>query len=289
MHTVLLDTNVVTNHRTFRTAQFQKLFGYRDMGAIEVPMLQLVRSELIGIRRRRLKQEFALIRKAQKVLASLDDAYTFDDVSVGGVEEGVARFQQLIDQAFRKVIVHGPETLAALIERAVSRRRPFNEQGHGFRDATLWETACQIATESEMPILLVSNDKVFGKGDRLDSELVEDLQRRRLGSDAVVLFYNIASLLEWCDDELDVHQILEELVEEFVSSVEGDLNSEMKVLVLAEQIEVASVFGIAEIEDVQVESTTMKNFFVKSGTLTAGLCAEVELDVEISTWDETHR
>jgi hypothetical protein len=73
-----------------------------------------------------------------------------------------------------------------LVRRAVNRRRPFNEQGSGYRDALIWEQVCQLATIGPV-IFVTANSRDFGVAPDLHAELLADLAKRKIPEDQVAL------------------------------------------------------------------------------------------------------
>lgn len=89
--------------------------------------------------------------------------------------------------------------LLDLVDRAIARRRPFNDSGGGFRDALIWEHLCQEVQEFRRPAVLISNDrKAFNEGGDLPvlhSHLRDDLRRRGMQTDAIQLYFSLTDFL----------------------------------------------------------------------------------------------
>ena len=83
-----------------------------------------------------------------------------------------------------------------IVNRATSRRRPFDNNGSGYRDTLLWFNILELTGELDGKILLVSRDKDFrGTSDNLHQDLAEDLSRKNQPNDKVVLTLSIPDLL----------------------------------------------------------------------------------------------
>ena len=89
-----------------------------------------------------------------------------------------------------------------LVKRATTRRKPFNQNGVGYRDSLIWETTLSLATRLDTQVVLLSeNTRDFGDdGGGLHQDLVEDLVDRGLPRDKVVL---ISSLEEFINSHID--------------------------------------------------------------------------------------
>lgn len=48
---------------------------------------------------------------------------------------------------------------AELVERAVSRRQPFNGKGIEYRDALVWYSILELVKHDDDPVVLISNDR----------------------------------------------------------------------------------------------------------------------------------
>jgi hypothetical protein len=86
-----------------------------------------------------------------------------------------------------------------LIERAVARRRPFDANGDGYRDALVWESVLELLNLSTDPVALISNDKPAFSESKDKPELAFDLvteldQLNQVGR--VELFFTLRGYVE---------------------------------------------------------------------------------------------
>jgi PIN domain len=83
-----------------------------------------------------------------------------------------------------------PEAAAALVDRALQRRRPFDSNGRaGFRDALIWETVLEGASSAQTTLLASDNVRDFADDSNTapHPHLREDLTARGLDAAAVRL------------------------------------------------------------------------------------------------------
>jgi hypothetical protein len=81
-----------------------------------------------------------------------------------------------------------------LVLRALSRRRPFRENGVGYRDALLWSAILEYLGDHHRPLALVTaNSTDFGDGE-IHPDLLQDLEAMNLGSEYVRLFRTLEEL-----------------------------------------------------------------------------------------------
>ena len=96
------------------------------------------------------------------------------------------------------LILDYPDTLhETLVKRATSRKRPFDDNGSGYRDALIWESVLELAKQVKGPIVLVTKDKDFREGSsNLHGDLIKDLERLGLPEDKVILATDLAGLVD---------------------------------------------------------------------------------------------
>jgi hypothetical protein len=85
-----------------------------------------------------------------------------------------------------------------LARKAVAKTKPFAPSGAGYRDALIWESVKELASESVGEVIFVSFDKKDfwdGKGN-LHADLVASLEESDLKPDQVVLITDIAVAVE---------------------------------------------------------------------------------------------
>ena len=84
-----------------------------------------------------------------------------------------------------------------IVKKAIERKRPFNSNGAGYRDALVWQTVLEKATEVNEPVALVTNDTDFGdKRNGLHGDLVEELLNKGLCHEKVVLIPSMTDLMD---------------------------------------------------------------------------------------------
>ena len=84
-----------------------------------------------------------------------------------------------------------------LVQQAVTRRRPFNSQGSGFRDALIWHTVLELVNKHNRKVVLLTDDKDFrDKKGRLHPDLRKDLTDLRKEEDQVILIPSLSSFLD---------------------------------------------------------------------------------------------
>jgi len=200
MHYVL-DANVIVGGAFGASVHLRTLLSAsRDIGyTVYVP--RIVLEEVFAKYSRALASK---VEEANKVLAALsrlldrDYKHLADGLDVGGETKGFQErlLGQLVEA--RSVILEYPDTPHAdLVKRATLRKRPFDNKGHGYRDALIWQTVIELATQVEGTVILVSQDNHFADGQgNLHSDLIEDLIGLGLPQDKVTLAPQLATLFD---------------------------------------------------------------------------------------------
>ena len=112
------------------------------------------------------------------------------------------RFRRQLSTADSEILGYPNTSHEVLVKSATSRRKPFDQDGSGYRDALIWQSVLELAKRVEGPVVLVSNDGDFANRNKLYADLIEDLDRLGLPKDKVVLATGIAKLV---DDHVRPH------------------------------------------------------------------------------------
>lgn len=185
---VVLDANVITEKNWHLIgAAAESLLAAAGRGRLQLTVPELVVQEVVASHARSARKaerdlERALGRVRQLAVASERNQWSLERPLQQFDYNGWLRTRLMEHHVD---IAPLPEVTAALVARALARRRPFDGDGkHGFRDAILWE----VTYTDSMPTVLVSADGDFtDAGGGLHPDLVEDLVARGLPEDAVQL------------------------------------------------------------------------------------------------------
>jgi hypothetical protein len=85
--------------------------------------------------------------------------------------------EQIVTEADGDILPIPNVPHSRLIERAVARRRPFDDQGRGYRDALIWENVLGLLERSPSDaVILISNDKSAFAKSKTEPILAPDLE-----------------------------------------------------------------------------------------------------------------
>jgi PIN domain len=179
---VILDTNVYLQDPSFK--KLEALSIYLDAQKDKLVLPEVVEVEAPEVFLRKIKEA---IGSANRVTAefrrlSLPEINTLDDDQVASA---VQEFKERLGSIGRNLGVErvglDPKRLSDLTVMAARRVKPFDDKGHGFRDAALWLSALQYAKENQhREIALISNDRsAFANlEDKKNSAFHPDLQEQ---------------------------------------------------------------------------------------------------------------
>ena len=249
MH-IILDTNIIIREGFGESSLFKLLLSISSTTGYTIYVPQLVIDEVVGEHNRVLNREIrrvedglaAVSRRLGRVLAS--------PLTEDASDDETARFQAELLRRLGRV---GPDPLdypatehRELVNRAIYRRRPFDEHGKGYRDALIWDTVISLASGVDNQVILLSQDSDFAdKEGNLHYQLVEDLVDNNLPRNKVVLVRSLSEFLDeyvrprfgvspasapvqkWLQMDLDMRKIIDDALHSAYVGTEwhsGDLD-----------------------------------------------------------------
>ncbi len=150
----------------------------------------IVLDEVVIVYRRQLDEAAAKLEKAFRTWERLTGeagSFTVPDDATRQLETVAYRqfLETHLDQWGARVLAYPRVPHEDLVQRAASRRKPFAESGSGYRDALIWATVVELATEEQRRrptslrprsiVFATQNTRDFAEGSRLHHELAADL------------------------------------------------------------------------------------------------------------------
>ena len=201
MNHFVLDANTVIAEQYGASAHMRALLSASSAVGFQVHLPKVVLEEIAA------KYERELSKNAKEAGKSLSNLSRLLGRSIDSSVEGFDSKEET--KAFRERlryrlgmtesrILDYPDTLhETLVKRATSRKRPFDDNGSGYRDALIWESVLELAKQVTGPIVLVTKDKDFREGSgNLHRDLIKDLDRLGLPEDKVILATDLAGLVD---------------------------------------------------------------------------------------------
>ena len=162
---------------------------------LHIPRLAL--SEAANGWKRELRRVLTSLGNAKATARKLDPSLEVS-VPVIDQDEATRRLHEDLVDALKAAGVRMPKTPDvphdALIERALSRRPPFDDKGGGYRDALLWEIVKQVAADGH-EVVFVSGDEAFAHERKYGEPLADVLADEVSESGSVALTPNVEAAI----------------------------------------------------------------------------------------------
>jgi hypothetical protein len=184
MQALYIDTEVMFQDLELRRAGFSLLRAkLTTTNAVRLLVSEVVLLESTNHYRRSLEKSLIAYEKAVKDLRSLlpevkvDDSPDPSTVNFATSEYG-KRIRETL-KSFGAQIVPLPNiSHRQVVERAISKRRPFDENGRGFNDVMIWLSLVNFLRTNtfDKVILVTNNTKDFAKDGVVLDDLAQDLR-----------------------------------------------------------------------------------------------------------------
>ena len=208
MHFVV-DANIIIAENFGRSVRFRTLLAASNTLGYKVYVPCLAITETVAKFSREFGEEFNSVRRILGQLSKLLGQRFETAVADLDPEKETASFKDSLVAKLNHAHVtqlHYPDTSHAdVVHRAVSRKRPFDQNGSGYRDTLIWLSTLKLASQTDGTIVLVSKDGDFGKADALHSDLINDLVEAGHTKDKVALSPSLSNIIdEYIRPELKV-------------------------------------------------------------------------------------
>lgn len=203
---VIMDTNIYVKNFYMRDDHYSDLRNSLDQLNLVWGLPEIVFDEVIGKYKNKiaeLNKKIKLINKEIKKLIA-DDKITQKQIDE---EKAYNKYKTRLKKLFKNTVnmtllPYPKKKHRKIADRAIRKRKPFKENGDGYRDTLLWETIlCLLASEKYVNILFVTNDKedfFVRRGEnkgKLHPELISDINDLNLDIGKIEVFNSLYSLL----------------------------------------------------------------------------------------------
>ena len=197
---IVIDTNIFFDDLRIKKS-LDLLFKDIENVHFSLRIPEIVVKEIVNLykeRRHSLLSKLVSSSNELKLLTSLEYNVNIED------ENLVSDLREYEHYLRRKIMSNGeiipipPVTIENLIERDLNRRKPFKENGVGFRDALIWETILTLTVRDgcEGIVFITKNIKDFSTKDVLHPDLIQDIERIGVNAAMVRLFVSVEQFLE---------------------------------------------------------------------------------------------
>lgn len=197
---IVIDTNVFFDDLRMKKS-LDLLFKDIENVHFSLQIPEIVVKETVNLYKERRKAFLCKLLSSSKELKAL----TSLEYNVNIEAESLVRDLRGYEDYLREKIASNGEVapfpevaLQNLVERDLERRKPFKENGVGFRDTLIWETILNLATREgcEGIIFITKNTKDFSDNNALHPDLIRDLERIGVNPNIIRLFVSVEQFLK---------------------------------------------------------------------------------------------
>jgi hypothetical protein len=212
MTAVVVDSTVIYTDPRLSRAHFRVVRLHAQLGAFRLIVPEVVVREAVEKFRVRQDDAYELMRKASLELGRLGLPSPIASPYKRRLDvEAYEEHLRTISSAAGVEIASLPEAEhEELLTWAVAKRKPFNDDGAGYRDALIWKTVVSLAGEGEVSFITRNTaDFCDAEGTGLAPELKRDLALHRIPAGRVRWFRDLREFVETSIPTAD--RVLEEL------------------------------------------------------------------------------
>lgn len=288
MDLIVIDANVLCADFWLKSAPIVALLDQSRHGVRIVVVPEAVVREVVGSFRRSVLEAKAELLRTQRKLQRQGIALGLD-IENWAIKElsNVAAYDRWLRRALAEADVtmldHKEDALLRLVDRAIDRLAPFNADGHGFRDAMVWETVLYFLEPG--PVVLLSNDNVFANGKGSLSEALRNEVVALTGDpDRVELVRSAhAYVLKFADDPR-AHADVAALLRAETAQIRGNIEQAL-IGSTAELIGGQGWASVAEADVGHVALLRTSRIEGGDGSLLVVLSAECRVDLDVDVYD----
>ena len=198
---IVVDANIIIREAYGTSSRFQFFLSLAGVLAYNLYVPALVVEEVVAHFKRELNDIATKTRSSISTLNRLLSRDLHSPVDNFDLEREARLFRERLQSMFVETncsLLDYPDLPhKELVRRATERRRPFNENGSGYRDSLIWESMLALVAYSDTPAVLISADKIFSndKG-KLHSDLVRDMLSRGQSTLKVKLACSLADFID---------------------------------------------------------------------------------------------
>ena len=270
---IILDTNIFCQDYWLCKNNFRIFFS----GLQRIPAVLLIPKVVIDEFLNKFQNEYS--KKHDSLLASLRECNEISNsntsFNVSSVEEIIKNhsdsFQRTIARTKAKILEYPKTSHEEIVKFAILRKKPFAENGSGYRDALIWESVkSQVLLSDETVVFISNNTHDFCLKDLLHPDLVGDVGESRIKRGEFEFFKDLGSfnkkyvvpklesimkieneLASFNAKGLDLHNWIETKGLTLIESIESDLG----VLKFGWEPEIGNfhIRGINKIDDVSTK------------------------------------
>lgn len=204
---IIFDTNIIHEDFFLSHANFVAMCITAAKCGIDILMPKIVVDEFINQYREKLEEVDTEVNKAVRLIEQIDKIRMFQSIFPASEKDKLIRqypetLSKRMEELEIKVLPYPNVSHEIIVARDLHRRRPFQRNGKGYRDALIWESILSVLKpaliESSEPqvIFINKNTSDFCDGNELHPHLKSDLKDKSVPVEDVKIFTNIADVVK---------------------------------------------------------------------------------------------
>jgi hypothetical protein len=190
---IVIDTNQIYDNYHLNSPRFQFMLNAIEKLGFKMAIPEVVVEEVVSKYNEKLAKtlnDYNGHARDLKRLVTLDKIEELKDFNI---VKHVRVYKNYLLRLIRRygVVLPYPEVSHSFFaKKAVQKKRPFNSNGTGYRDALIWETIKNISNKDGKTVVFISNNSAdFSKGKGNESRILHDDLTFELNNKDSVLYY----------------------------------------------------------------------------------------------------
>ncbi|MBU5214948.1 PIN domain-containing protein [Heyndrickxia oleronia] len=178
---VFLDSNIIYSDPFMESIYAQQLLKLAEYDFITIYMSSVVVDEIKSNYRKQINKEFGQLKKNIEILSK----HTFQNIEVYVtlnkeqdylIQEFDGFYKDLFERKLIHVLDYSNNILPELVNRSISRVKPFTDKKQEFRDAIIWLTYTNYAKENSLVDchFITNNKSDFLEDGNIHKDLLKD-------------------------------------------------------------------------------------------------------------------
>lgn len=200
---VVIDSNILISDFWLESIPSQLLLENSKKEKIDLYIPKVVYDETCNKFRERINSHSNNITKEINSLEKLSKEKTSVVISEKDREKFYKKYEKYLQSIIKQnkiTILEYPDVPHEVIaKKAMLKKKPFNENEKGYRDALIWENVKSLISEEEIElpatpelIFITKNHKDFLDNNSLHSDLIEDLENQSLNTESIEIVESLA-------------------------------------------------------------------------------------------------
>ena len=189
---LMLDTNIIFNDFFLTDPEIKTVSRLSLTLDLHLCLPKVIFQEIINKYKYLLNLE---VNKARTAINQINKRFHVPlDSQYIDIERSVSEYQGFLSRLF-----HSPNTLLdfpktsheSLTMKGIQRRKPFKDNGSGYRDALIWENIKELLQKGDQVYFVTKNSKDFFEEENLHSDLLKELDENKIDRAKFSIFSDV--------------------------------------------------------------------------------------------------